>query len=181
MSRRRDRDGSGRPLACTGDQPTAIALTLARRLTGAALYCECYTPERATGLVLIAAGGEGDPAWAEPADALTLEANDHYPGELGEGTSVAFGLRQGPATLLSLSPTDDGWVLAWAPGEIVESRYTRMRGPNGMFRFDSGPGEDAISRWIGSGATHHNALAPGRLDVEIPALAAALGIRHHRV
>ncbi len=171
----------GRPLSCTGDQPTAIALTLARRLAGAALYCECYVPERATGLVLVAAGGEGDPAWADPPGAVVVEANDHYPGERGEATSVAFGLLQGPATILSLSPTDDGWVLAWATGQIVESRYTRMRGPNGMFRFDSGPGDEALARWIGSGATHHNALAPGRLDLEVPAVAEALGIRHQRV
>jgi hypothetical protein len=32
-----------------------------------------------------------------------------------------------------------------------------------------------------SGATHHNALAPGRLDIEIPAMAGALGIRHQLV
>lgn len=171
----------GRPLSCTGDLPTAIALVLARRLAGAALYCECYAPERSTGLVLVAAGGEGDPAWAAPPDAVVLEANDHYPGERGEATSVAFALRPGPATLLSMSPTDGGWLLAWAPGEIVETRYARMRGPNGMFRFDSEPAEDALSRWIGSGATHHNALAPGRLDLELPALADALGIRHRRV
>ncbi len=50
-----------------------------------------------------------------------------------------------------------------------------------MFRFASGPSGEAISRWIISGATHHNALAPGRLDVEVPILAAALGIRHVRV
>jgi L-arabinose isomerase len=56
-----------------------------------------------------------------------------------------------------------------------------LRGPNGMFRFDSGPADLALEGWIGSGATHHNALAPGRLDVEIPALAAALGIQHVRV
>jgi L-arabinose isomerase len=146
-------------------------------MTGAALYCETYAPEIDTGLVLIAAGGEGDPAWAAPPDAVRLEVNDHYPGERGEATSVAFGLRRGPATLLSLSPTRDGWVLAWAPGEVVETRYANMRGPNGMFRFDSGAGPDALSRWIVSGATHHNALAPGRLDVEVPALASALGIR----
>lgn len=171
----------GRPIACTGDQPTAIALYLARRMTGAALYCETYAPEVESGLVLVAAGGEGDPAWAEPAGAVRLESNDHYPGERGEATSVAFSLRRGPATLLSLSPTADGWALAWAPGEIVETRYRDMRGPNGMFRFDSGPGDEALTRWIGSGATHHNALAPGRLDVEVPALAAALGIQAVKV
>jgi len=154
---------------------------LARRLTGQALYCECYVPERETGLVLLAAGGEGDPAWADPPGAVTLEENDHYPGARGRAASIAFGLRRGPATLLSLSPTDAGWVLAWGAGEIVEARYRNMRGPNAMFRFDSGPGGEALAHWIGSGATHHNALAPGRLDVEIPALASALGIRHQQV
>lgn len=172
---------AGRPFSCTGDQPTAIALLLARRLAGAALYCECYVPELDTGLVLVAAGGEGDPAWADPDAPMSLEANDHYPGARGEGTSVAFGLRRGPATLLSLSPTSTGWVLAWATGAVEESRYRDMRGPNGMFRFDSGPGDEAISRWISSGATHHNALAPGRLDLEIPILASALAIEHVRV
>ena len=94
---------------------------------------------------------------------------------------MSFALQRGPATLLSLSPSHAGWVLAWGPGEIVETRYRNMRGPNAMFRFDSGAGGEALSRWIGSGATHHNALAPGRLDVEIPALAAALGIHQERV
>jgi L-arabinose isomerase len=172
---------AGRPISCTGDQPTAIALLLARRLAGAALYCECYTPESETGLVLVAAGGEGDPAWADPDEPRVLEANDHYPGACGEGTSASFALRRGPATLLSLSPTAAGWVLAWATGAIEESRYRDLRGPNGMFRFDSGPADIALEAWIGSGATHHNALAPGRLDVEIPALAAALGVEHVRV
>lgn len=172
---------AGRPIACTGDQPTAIALHISRRLSGAALYCETYAPEIETGLVLVAAGGEGDPAWADPPGGVRLEANDHYPGERGKATSVAFSLRRGPATLLSLSPAAAGWVMAWATGEIVETRYRDMRGPNGMFRFDSAPGGEALERWIASGATHHNALAPTRLDVEIPALASALGIQAVRV
>jgi L-arabinose isomerase len=129
--------------------------------------------------VLVAAGGEGDPAWAD--DGVILEANDHYPGTRGEGTSVSFALQRGPATLISMSPSHDGWVIAWGAGEIVETRYRDMRGPNAMFRFDSAASPDAMSRWIISGATHHNALAPGRLDVEIPALAEALGVRHVRV
>ena len=70
---------AGRPLACTGDQPTGIALILARRLTGRALYCECYTPELATGLVLVAAGGEGDPAWAEPPACPSRSSEDRPP------------------------------------------------------------------------------------------------------
>ncbi|HYN48375.1 MAG TPA: hypothetical protein VER83_05870, partial [Candidatus Nanopelagicales bacterium] len=171
----------GRSIACTGDQPTAIALHLARLIAGSALYCEGYAPEAETGLLLVAAGGEGDPAWADPPDAVTLEANDHYPGVHGKGTGLSFDLRRGPATLISLSPTGAGWTLAWATGEIAESRYDAMRGPNGMFRFDSGPAVEVIDGWIASGATHHNALAPGRLDIEVPALASALGLRPVRI
>jgi L-arabinose isomerase len=172
---------AGRPLSCTGDQPTAICLSLARHMAGAALYSECYAAELETGLMLLAAGGEGDPAWASPANAVRLEANDHYPGTHGAGTSLAFALPTGPATLMSLSPARDGWILAWATGEVVETRYQNMRGPNGMFRFDSGPSGEMASQWIASGATHHNAVAPGRLDVEIPTLVRALGIQGVRV
>ena len=171
----------GVPVSCTGDLPTALALVLARALSGRALYCEFYTPERDTGLMLLAAGGEGDPAWADPAHPVVVEPNDHYPGDHGSGTSISFRLEQGPATALSLSPVGDTWRLAWATGEIVEARYETMGGPNGMFRFDSGSAFEAGARWIASGATHHNALAAGRLDVEIPVLARALGIEEVRV
>ena len=173
--------GEGIPVSCTGDLPTALALVLARALSGRALYSEFYTPERETGLMLLAAGGEGDPAWADPSHPVVVEPNDHYPGDHGAGTSISFRLEQGPATALSLSPAGDTWRLAWATGEIVEARYDTMGGPNGMFRFDSGSAFEAGARWIGSGATHHNALARGRLDVEIPVLARALGIEEVRV
>ena len=171
----------GVPFSCTGDQPTAIALLLARTLTRRALYCEFYAPELESGLMLLAAGGEGDPAWADPGHGITVEPNRHYPGERGEGASLSFRLRPGPATVLSLSPARERWRLAWATGEIVETRYERMGGPNAMFRFDSGASPDAGSAWIASGATHHNALAAGRLDVEIPVLADALGLDAVRV
>ncbi len=171
----------GVPFSCTGDQPTALALLLARRISGRALYCEFYTPELETGLMLLAAGGEGDPAWADRSAPVLVEPNHHYPGEHGAGASLAFRLEPGPATVLSLSPADDGWRLAWATGEILETRYDRMGGPNAMFRFDSGPSDEAGARWIGSGATHHNALAAGRLDVEIPVVAEALGVTAVRV
>jgi L-arabinose isomerase len=171
----------GIPVSCTGDLPTALGLVLARALSGRALYCEFYTPERETGLMLLAAGGEGDPAWADPSQPVVVEPNDHYPGDHGAGTSISFRLEQGPATALSLSPAGATWRLAWATGEIVEARYDTMGGPNGMFRFDSGTAFEAGARWIASGATHHNALAHGRLDVEIPVLARALGIEEVRV
>ena len=131
--------------------------------------------------MLLAAGGEGDPAWADPGHPIVVEPNEHYPGDHGAGASIAFRLEPGPATALWLSPVAETWRLAWATGEIVEARCDGMGGPNGMFRFDSGPSFEAGARWIASGATHHNALAGGRLDVEIPVLARALGIEDVRV
>jgi len=172
---------SGRPLSCTGDQPTALALQLAKALSGRALYSEFYTPELSTGLMLLAAGGEGDYTWSRPNTTPHLQPNGHYPGAIGEGASLSFEVDQVPATVLSLSPLDHGWRLSWATGEIVESRYPGMGGPNAMFRFDSGHVRDTGSAWISSGATHHHALAHGRLDVEIPLLAAALGVEALRV
>ena len=169
------------PVACTGDLPTALALVLARSVSGRALYCEFYTPERDTELMFLAAGGEGDPAWADPSQPVVVEPNHHYPGEHGDGASLSFKLEPGPATVLSLSPVRDTWRLAWATGEIVESRYDTVGGPNGMFRFDSGSSYEAGARWIASGATHHNALARGRLDLEVPVLTTALGIEDERV
>lgn len=171
----------GVPVSCTGDLPTALALVLARGLSGRALYCEFYTPERETGLMLLAAGGEGDPAWADTGHPVVVEPNHHYPGDHGAGASVSFRLEPGPATALSLSPVGGAWRLAWATGEVVEARYDTMGGPNGMFRFDSGSAFEAGARWIASGASHHNALAGGRLDVEIPVLTRALGIEEVRV
>jgi len=172
---------AGVPVSCTGDMPTALALVLARAVSGRALYCEFYTPERETGLMLLAAGGEGDPEWADPARPVVVEPNEHYPGNHGAGASLSFRLEPGPATALSLSPVGETWRLAWAPGEIVEARFDSMGGPNGMFRFDSGTAYEAGARWIASGATHHNALAGGRLDVEIPVIARALRLEGMRV
>jgi L-arabinose isomerase len=171
----------GISISCTGDLPTGLTLPLARSLSGRALYCEFYTPELETGLMLLAAGGEGDPAWADPAEPVTVEPNHHYPGTHGAGSGVVFRLEPGPATVMSLSPAPEGWRLAWATGEVVETRYPRMGGPNAMFRFDSGSSYEAGASWIESGATHHQALARGRLDVEIPVLARSLGVREVRV
>jgi L-arabinose isomerase len=171
----------GIPFSCTGDQPTAIALLLAKVVSGRALYCEFYTPEADTGLMLVAAGGEGDPSWAATSSRIQLRPNRYYPGVGGEGTAVEFGVRQGAATALSLSPIGDTWRLVWATGEVVESRYPQLGGPNGMFRFDSGSAIDAGARWIAAGATHHNALAAGRLEDEVPTLGRALGLDLVRV
>lgn len=169
---------AGIPFACMADTPTAIALALGRELAGRVLYCEFYSAELATGTLLIANGGEGDTGWDA---AVRLVPNAHYPGVRGAGTALAFDLEPGPVTVLSMSPIGNTWRLVWATGELVESRYPRMQAPNAMFRFSTSDAAGALDAWLASGATHHNALVPGHLDLEVPLAAGTLGIESHRI
>jgi L-arabinose isomerase len=59
---------------------------------------------------------------------------------------------------------------------VTADGYDHLDGPNAMFRFDRAPVEAAASAWIASGATHHHALARGRLDAELRIVAAAAGL-----
>ena len=155
---------AGLPFACTGDIPTAIALAMGKRLAGSALYCELYQVDFPGNWILVANGGEGDLTIRAASSDVTLLPEDHYMGDHGPGTAVAFELPAGPATLISLSPLDhsDGWVLVGAEGQILDSKHHAMEGPNGMFRFDSGGVAEAYARWCEAGATHHAAVLPGR-------------------
>lgn len=153
----------GVPFSCTGDIPTAVALLLGKGLAGAALYCELYQLDLAGDWVLVANGGEGDLAIRDATSPVRLLPEDHYAGDRGPGTAVAFDLPEGPATLISLTPINrtGRWTLIGAEGGIVGSQHRAMEGPNGMFRFGSGSVADAFAGWCAAGATHHAALLPG--------------------
>jgi len=165
----------GVPLSCTGDQTTAAALVLGRRVADAALYSEFYAPELASDLVLLANGGEGDTGWAD--GRVTITPSQHYPGLNGRGASLTFALRRGPCTLLSLSPDADGWRGVWAPAEVVETRYPNLHAPNAMLRFPSAPTVGAaLDAWARAGATHHHALLFGDVSRDLPRALAVAGV-----
>jgi L-arabinose isomerase len=165
----------GTPFSCTGDQPTAIALAIGRKVAGAALYSEMFAPELATGLVLVSNGGEGDPAWAS--GPVTIAPSLHYPGANGRGASLYFQLEPSPCTFLSVTPSVEGWRGTWAHAEIVESRYPRMMAPNAMIRFSHEPDAGAaIDRWTMAGAVHHQALLRGHHSDELTDVLATCGI-----
>lgn len=170
---------AGIPFSCTGDLPAAMAGLLATTLSGASLYCELYVREPASDEFLVAAGGEGDPAWAE--GGVAIVPNQYYPGHCGAGLGVRFALRQGPATLISMTPTLDGWRMIWASGDITGRSFPRLDGPNGMFRFTTEPGHRAAGDWISAGPTHHPALARGVLDLELPLVARLANLESIRV
>lgn len=169
--------GEGKPFACTGDVPTGIALLLGRTISDWALYCELYQVDIEGDWLLVANGGEGDPEAVAPGTTPCLLPEDHYRGERGAGTAIAFPIEQGSATLISLTPVSgEEWVMVAAPGEIIDARHEQMEGPQGMFRFDSGPAEAGFGRWCDAGATHHAALIRGHKPRQLEAVASALEI-----
>jgi L-arabinose isomerase len=165
---------AGVPFSCTGDTPTAIALAIGKALTGAALYCEFYSVlSFETGTLLLANGGEGDGCCAR--GRVSIVPSSHYPGVNGAGAAVTFALEPGPATVISLSPGDHGWTLAWGAGFVEEGDLDAMGAPAACFRFVGGAPD--VDAWIASGATHHHALVCGHLHDELLAVARALGAR----
>jgi L-arabinose isomerase len=171
---------AGISFSCTGDLPAALAGLLAKALSGSSLYCELYVREPDTDQFLVAAGGEGDPTWAQDGN-VDVVANEYYPGRCGAGLGVRFALQRGPATVISMTPTMQGWRLIWAPGAIIDRTFPSLDGPNGMFRFATQPGQRAAEQWIGAGPTHHAALARGHLDLEMPLVATLANLTNIRV
>lgn len=168
----------GVPFSCTGDLPTAIALLLGRRLAGAALYCEAYGQQGRTSSVLLANSGEADPALGGDAG-VVAGPNLYYQGVGGAGTATAVRLPPGPATLLSLTPTERGWLMVAAAGHVEDGFHPEMMASNCSFVFAGGQAE--IDAWVQAGAVHHQALLPGHWQRELRFLARILHIEHVHV
>lgn len=161
---------AGIPFSCTGDLPAAMAGLLSKTLSGSSLYCELYVHEPDSDEFLVAAGGEGDPSWADNAR-VEVVLNQYYPGMAGAGAGLRFALTPGAATLISMTPTTSGWRLIWGLGEITGRSFPSLDGPNGMFRFQTQPGRIAAEQWIAAGPTHHPSLARRHLDLELDVVA----------
>jgi L-arabinose isomerase len=175
---------AGRPFSCTGDLPTALALAIGKVLAGAALYCELYAMDVAQDWVLAANGGEGDTDIRAPGTPVRLLPEEHYMGDRGPGTAVAFDVRSGPATLAGLSPArgvQGGWVLVAAQGTVIGAGFEALEGPNARFRFAGGPVTESFERWCEAGATHHAALLPGEHAASLRIVARLLGIEVREV
>ena len=170
----------GIPFSCTGDLPAAMAALVAKSLSGSSLYCELYVREPSTDEFLVAAGGEGDPTWAA-GGVVDVIANEYYPGRCGAGLGLRFALPRGPATLIGMTPTLEGWRLIWALGFISGRSFKKLDGPNGTFKFAASPGRRAAEEWITAGPTHHLALARGHLDLELPIVAQLARLENVRI
>lgn len=165
----------GRPLACTGDDCTAVALYLAQRMGGAAQYLELDAPSAARDACLVTSGGEGDLRMASADHPVRACENRFFSGLHGRGAAVEFVLRPGPVTAIAFTPIADTFRLIAAEASVLSEAPPPLGVPRGYVRFGRGarPGFDW---WCEAGANHHLALAPGHHGETVAALAEILGV-----
>lgn len=172
--------GRGIPWTCAGDVVTAIAMFVARRLGGAALYHEIEALDFNSGEFAIANSGEHDPAWGPPGQPLRLQQNPWYLGDPVTGGSVFFELPPGPATLVAFTPSPrelSGYRFVAAEGRITDRRFPKSPTVGGAFCFASSLSpQNAWKSWVDAGVNHHSALAPGNLAHAVGGVAGYLGI-----
>ncbi|MBS0417818.1 MAG: hypothetical protein JSR66_08890 [Proteobacteria bacterium] len=168
---------AGLPFTCTGDTITAIAMYLGKQLGGNALYCELDTIDYARGTVLCANTGEGD--FCQAAHRPCIRTSGKESGRISRGCSVFYTPKAGPATAIAFTPRPEakgGHAILAAQGELTDIPPTSLQMPHAMFRFENGPVEAALSRWIAAGPTHHVSLSSGALAAPLSEVAHHLSI-----
>ena len=170
----------GIPWACAGDVLTAVAMLVARRLGGAALYHEVEVIDFDTGEVAIANSGEHDLAWCRAGDRPRLQPNPWYADDPLTGACMWFELPPGPASLVGFTPHADeasGYRFVVAEGSITERSLPNSPTVGGVFRFagDAGVAE-SWRAWAAAGVNHHSSCSPGHLADDIATVARYLGV-----
>ncbi len=152
--------GDGVPMACTGDDCTAMALFLAQQFGGAAQYLELDAPKGSLGACLLTSGGEGDLRLAAGDSRPRACQNRFFSGLAGRGAAVEFVLRPGPVTLIAFTPIGAGFRVIAAHAEVLAEAPPELGIPRGYVSFPGGA-EAGFDWWCEAGANHHLALTPG--------------------
>ena len=170
----------GIPWSCTGDVLTAVAMLVAKGLSGAALYHEVEAIDFETGEVAIANSGEHDLGWTAEGQSPGFEPNPWFAHDPRTSFRVHFELPAGPASLVGFAHQPDhpsGFGLVVAEGEITGRELPRNPTAGGVFRFTTSPVTEAWTRWACAGVNHHSAIAPGHLAQSVASVAKFAGVK----
>ncbi len=164
----------GIPFAEVGDAPTAVAMAIGKLLGGTSIYAELDVVDYCRESWFIANSGELDFSAASPAEPIYIRGNENFKGRRGRGASFDAVIKEGPATLLSFTPTPQGtspYRLVAARGEITNERFNDFHSVHGLMKVRSA--EKDFRSWCEAGAVHHAALITSDIMPQLETLCRA--------
>lgn len=148
----------GVPMACEGDVNGAVGQLMLQLLTDQPTHHADWLNPLEDGSVVLTHCGSGSFSLAERPEMITL-ADVRL---MGQGVCALFPSRPGPVTLLSLTPTTDGYTLAALEGEALP---TEMVFPGNPVRVQFRRPAAELIDWIhAEGIGHHWAVGYGHAE-----------------
>jgi L-arabinose isomerase len=167
----------GIPSVPEGDVPTAVCMLILQELVGYSTIMENYVMNFDNQTILFSHDGTGNPALASSSANVIIKPSIYYRGIHGFGAAFEFDYAPGDVTILSLVPLRNGkWRFIVAEGESLPMKPRPLSAPQMTFRHTSGSIQQYCDRWCSAGASHHMALAYGRLAKKVSRVGELLGV-----
>jgi L-arabinose isomerase len=165
------------PCAPEADVPTAISMLLLQELAGQSTILENYVMDFDHNTIMLSHDGTGNPALAAGPSDVSVKPSAYYRGVHGFGAAFEYAYARGEVTILSLVTLGNGeWRLIVAEGESLPMKPRPLSAPQMTFRPSSGNIQKYCDRWCSAGASHHMALAYGRLADKVNQVGELLGV-----
>lgn len=159
-----------------GDLLCTVAQLILLKLSGQpTMFTEIFTYDESRNQILVGHAGMHDIRLAESRSAVKVTKDQEYPKEVA-GVWMAFSVRPGPVTLLSIASTQTGFHFVVAEGEALRAEGKLEGYPHALVKLDI-PLERFFQKTTGIGTTQHWALVPGDLRSRIVKLASVLGLQ----
>jgi L-arabinose isomerase len=158
-----------------GDLLGILAQLILSRLSGQpTLFTEIFTYDEQQNQILVGHAGMHDIRLAESRSAVTITPDYEYPREEA-GVWMAFSVKPGPVTLLSITSGQKGFHFVATKGEALPAEGRLQGYPSALVKLDL-PLKSFFAATTAVGTTQHWALVPGDLRGRISKLAYILGI-----
>jgi len=158
-----------------GDLRGILAQLILAGLSGQpTLFTEIFTYDEQENQILVGHAGMHDIRLAGDRSAVTITPDYEYPKEEA-GVWMAFSVRPGPVTLLSITSDQRGFHFVALKGEALPAKGRLQGYPNALVKLEM-PLRSFFAAATAVGTTQHWALVPGDQRDGISRLAYILGI-----
>ncbi len=170
--------GEGFGYGGEGDVTSSAAVTMMQELAGSANFTEMFTMDFGSNAILMSHMGEGNWKLARKDRKVRLVLDDLGIADMKmPPVLLSFSLEPGDVTLVSLTTLANGRLkFIVAEGKVLDyPPIPVINKPNYKFAPDGDLGE-FLTKFSMEGASHHQALAYGRLGNTIEKIARLMGI-----